>query len=253
MTTQEPDLQFVAHRGAVSRFPENTLASIAGALACGLQWVEIDVQFSADGQPVVIHDETLERTAGRPGVVGEMSLAELRAVSVHEPGRLGTAHAPEPIAPLAPAVALLEGHPRARLFVEIRLDGIRRFGRDAVLAQVTRAMGPWRRQCIVLSYDLAIVEKARAEYGHATGWVLHRYDGAARREARRVRPDFLFVDSEKPPGDEPLFAGPWHWAVYEIATLEQARAWGRRGARLAESFSACELAARAREAGPAGD
>lgn len=252
MTRQARELEFVAHRGARSRFPENTLAAIAGALDCGLQWVEIDVQFSADGHPVVIHDETLERTAGRPGVVGELSLQALTGISVHEPRRLDATHGPEPVPTLSQAVALLDGHPRARLFVEIRLDGIRRFGRDRVLEQVNRAMGPWHRQCIVLSYDLGIVEMARKAYGHATGWVMHRYDGAEHMEALRAKPDFLFVDSERPPADEPLLPGPWTWVVYEISTLEQARYWHDRGAGLAESYRACELSRQVRETGLSG-
>lgn len=52
----------VAHRGASEVFPENTLASIRGALALGVDSIELDVQRSRDGALVLIHDTTLART-----------------------------------------------------------------------------------------------------------------------------------------------------------------------------------------------
>lgn len=52
----------VAHRGACGYAPENTLASIDKAAAMGATWVENDVQRTRDGQLVVIHDATLDRT-----------------------------------------------------------------------------------------------------------------------------------------------------------------------------------------------
>ncbi len=54
----------IGHRGAAGLAPENTLASFSAALAAGVDAVEMDVQFTADGYPVVLHDETLERMAG---------------------------------------------------------------------------------------------------------------------------------------------------------------------------------------------
>jgi glycerophosphoryl diester phosphodiesterase len=52
----------IAHRGASSKHPENTLSAIRHAIAVGADFVEIDVHLSVDGVPVVIHDDTLCRT-----------------------------------------------------------------------------------------------------------------------------------------------------------------------------------------------
>lgn len=60
----------VAHRGLHDRRPENSLAAFEAAFAAGF-WVECDVQFSRDGVPVVIHDETLDRTAEGCGRIDE--------------------------------------------------------------------------------------------------------------------------------------------------------------------------------------
>lgn len=69
----------IAHRGASSEAPENTLAAIRRAIELGAPWVEVDVQACADGL-VVIHDETLERTTNGHGSVADQPLAALRAL-----------------------------------------------------------------------------------------------------------------------------------------------------------------------------
>ena len=72
--------EVIAHRGASAHAPENTLAAFALALRLGADCLELDVRASADGVPVVIHDPTLERTAGIARAVHETTAAELRAL-----------------------------------------------------------------------------------------------------------------------------------------------------------------------------
>src|SRR5437763_13614314 len=68
----------VGHRGAMGHCPENTLASFARGLELGADWIELDVHLSRDGQLIVIHDETLDRTTNGHGLVKDHSLAELK-------------------------------------------------------------------------------------------------------------------------------------------------------------------------------
>lgn len=77
-----PGPALYVHRCGGALAPENTLAGlrIAGRLGCAA--VEFDVMLSADGVPVVIHDETLQRTAGHAGRVSDMRAAELLEVDV---------------------------------------------------------------------------------------------------------------------------------------------------------------------------
>ena len=72
----------MAHRGASAAAPENTLAAIRGAIESGADWVEIDVQETADGEIVVVHDSDLKKIGGSPLVVGRSTLAELRTVDI---------------------------------------------------------------------------------------------------------------------------------------------------------------------------
>ena len=67
-----------AHRGASGYAPENTLPSFAKAIELGADGVELDVQLTKDGEIVVIHDETIDRTSDGSGWVKDKTLAELR-------------------------------------------------------------------------------------------------------------------------------------------------------------------------------
>lgn len=74
-TVTSPEI--VCHRGACKVAPENTLASAKAAWAAGFDYVEIDVQETADGQLVVHHDATLDRTTSGSGAITEKTGAEL--------------------------------------------------------------------------------------------------------------------------------------------------------------------------------
>jgi len=72
----------VAHRGAAGKAPENTLASIRQAILDQTDWVEFDVQESADGEVVVIHDSDFMKLAGVDLKVWEGTLAQIREIDI---------------------------------------------------------------------------------------------------------------------------------------------------------------------------
>ena len=72
----------IGHRGAAADAPENTLAAFTLALAQGADGVELDVQLCADGVPIIIHDTTVDRTCDGTGRVADLSLAELRLLTI---------------------------------------------------------------------------------------------------------------------------------------------------------------------------
>lgn len=72
----------IAHRGFAARFPENTLEAVRGAVALGVDGVEVDVRQCATGESVVIHDTTVERVTDGEGRVAERPLSTLRDLEV---------------------------------------------------------------------------------------------------------------------------------------------------------------------------
>ncbi|MGE4219912.1 MAG: glycerophosphodiester phosphodiesterase [Alphaproteobacteria bacterium] len=78
MISFPPFPRVIGHRGAAGHAPENTLAGFAKAAALGVRWVEFDVVLSADGVPVLFHDDTLDRTSDGSGPVGLYDFEHLR-------------------------------------------------------------------------------------------------------------------------------------------------------------------------------
>ncbi|HLA57075.1 MAG TPA: glycerophosphodiester phosphodiesterase family protein [Flavobacterium sp.] len=73
----------IGHRGAKGSVAENTLASFQKAIDFGCDGIEIDVHLSADGEIIVIHDETVDRTSNGKGFVKELSLPQLKKMRIN--------------------------------------------------------------------------------------------------------------------------------------------------------------------------
>lgn len=82
--------QVIAHRGGAATAPENTMAAFRKALAQKADAIELDVQMTKDGVPVVIHDETVDRTTNGSGAVRDLTLEQLRALDAGSGERVPT-------------------------------------------------------------------------------------------------------------------------------------------------------------------
>jgi len=113
---------FAAHRGGAALWPENSLLAFRNALVLGADFVELDVHLSRDGEVMVIHDATLERTTDGSGPVRERTAAELRALHLKDRGGAPTA---EPVPILDEVVALAAAGQR-QMLLEIKTDDRKR-------------------------------------------------------------------------------------------------------------------------------
>jgi glycerophosphoryl diester phosphodiesterase len=116
----------IAHRGAASKAPENTLASVRQAMKDGADWIEIDVQESIDGEVVVIHDSDFMKLAGVDLKVWDSTLKELREIDV------GSWFGPEFSAERVPTLAKVLEETRGQSSVLIEL---KYYGHDQQLEQ----------------------------------------------------------------------------------------------------------------------
>ena len=144
-----------AHRGGAKLWPENTLTAFRGAIGLGVDLVELDVHQTRDGEVVVIHDPTLDRTTTGHGDVRDFTWAELGAVTIR-----GTAD--ERLPRLAEVLALLRPS-SVGLLLEIksapgggRYPGVE----ERVLALLQAAQMTERTR--VMAFDWAILERLRA-------------------------------------------------------------------------------------------
>jgi len=227
----------IAHRGNALEFPENTLESLGSAVELGLRHLEFDVQLTADLVPVLMHDADLSRVAGRPDSVHDLSAAALASIPVGEVSRLGETHSDVRAPTLARFVETLGNWPGVTAFVEVKRASIRRFGREPVLTRIAGALAPVLQRCVLISFDIVSLKILRQMTGARIGWVISRYDDAAREEAISLGPEFLFANLERlPPEPAPLWSGPWDWAIYEVRDLETALDCQARGAKYVETM-----------------
>jgi glycerophosphoryl diester phosphodiesterase len=102
----------ISHRACRGHAPENTLQGIRTAIELGSEAIEIDVQASADGVPVLMHDFTVDRVTGSEGAVADLTLDQLRGLHAGD--------APVPM--LAEVLAITKG--KVLLVMEIKQPGI---------------------------------------------------------------------------------------------------------------------------------
>ncbi|WP_294122930.1 glycerophosphodiester phosphodiesterase family protein [Sphingomonas sp.] len=114
-----------AHRGLAEGVPENTLAAFRHSLAAGIKVIELDLRTTRDGQLVVMHDATLNRTTDCSGAVAEQTLARIQQCDAGWPTHVG-----ERVPTLGDVLALVTDAD-TRLLLDCKSVGI-----DQVLRQV---------------------------------------------------------------------------------------------------------------------
>ncbi len=130
----------IAHRGDHTRAHENTLTALRNAIATGVDFAEIDVRRTLDGEHVLMHDRTVDRMTDGKGAVSELTLAQIRALHVRDPQRPQIQ--PDRIPTFAEVLSLIKG--RLNIYLDFK-DGDR-----AAVAQAIRQAGLTRQ---FLVYD----------------------------------------------------------------------------------------------------
>jgi glycerophosphoryl diester phosphodiesterase len=143
-----------AHRGGARLWPENSLTAFRGALGLGVDLVELDVHQTRDGEIVVVHDPTLERTTTGHGAVRDLTWAELLPVVIR-----GTAD--ERLPRLAEVLTVLAPSP-VGLLLEIKTGpaGERYPGIEERVLALVHGAGLAGRTT-VMAFDWAILERLR--------------------------------------------------------------------------------------------
>lgn len=138
----------LGHRGAPREFPENTIASFKRAIELGAAGIELDVHKSKDGEIVVIHDETVNRTTNGSGKVANMTLAELKTLNVKGGGSIPT---------LSEVLEALDKE--VVVFIEIKAQGCEQKVADIVRDFIARG---WANEKLwIISFDHALLARVK--------------------------------------------------------------------------------------------
>lgn len=177
------ELEIIAHRGFSAIAPENTLAAFAAALEQGANSVEFDLQLSADGVPVVIHNPTLEKTTGTPGSVTDKTLKELKNLDA------GAWFAPkfagEKIPTLSETLEILKPlNKHIYLDVKPHCQWSDSQVNDLVNLLIEQN---WQKKCIVSSFNPQFVEQVRqTNAGLNLGYIVANADDYQTELAKAV-------------------------------------------------------------------
>jgi glycerophosphoryl diester phosphodiesterase len=124
--------RIIGHRGEPAAAPENTLASFRQAAKDGARWVEFDATLTADGRPVVFHDDALDRTTDGNGLLDDTTFEALRSLDA------GSWYGPQFAGELVPTLEeVLEQLAELGLGFNMEIKPAR--GRESETARVTLA------------------------------------------------------------------------------------------------------------------
>lgn len=220
MTPAPPTFLCIGHRGARGHEPENTLRSVRRALELGAHGIEIDVRM-ADGEIVVIHDGTLDRTTDGSGAVSRKSLAQLRALDAGQGERIPT---------LSEVFETVD----RRAFVNVELKGRRTAGPvSALIAEFVEQRG-WSYEDFVVSSFSRAELRAIADPRIPIALLLARptrlYPLSARRvRASAVNPALRYVTRQFVEDAHRRGLRVFVYTVNEPADIARMREWGVDG------------------------
>ena len=180
---------FIAHRGYASAYPENTLIALDAARQAGAQFVEVDIQLSADHIPVLFHDHDLERLCQQTGAIHDYSFSELESFNVTDVEKFSDKYAENKITSLAIFIAFLKEHADLHAFIELKRSMIDKFGEALVLQILLPMFEGMKEQISFISYDSLILESIHNNTEFTTGivvdeWVVARSSDNGDRNVR---------------------------------------------------------------------
>ncbi|MCP3776332.1 glycerophosphodiester phosphodiesterase [Paenibacillus sp. MZ04-78.2] len=171
----------MAHRGYMSKGPENTIEAIQGAIEAHADFAEIDILETKDGELAVIHDTNLKRLTGYDAEVYDMTMDELRKLEVTQGDLTGR------ISTLAEVMNVAKG--KIKLNIEVKTHGNERNLLNTFLKTV-RENG-FQTHCVVQSLDYEILQEIKAaEPALQVGYVIF----AGIPDIKQIKADFVVVE-----------------------------------------------------------
>ena len=153
-----PATLVAAHRGGAALWPENSLLAFRSALALGVDALELDLHLTADGEVVVLHDPSLDRTSTGTGAVRDLKLADLAAVRLKTREGAVTAERVPTFAQVLDLVAPTS----AELLPEIKVDANRQRydGIEEKVLALIRARG-LRSRTTIQAFQVETIRRLR--------------------------------------------------------------------------------------------
>ena len=220
----------IAHRGASGNAPENTLAAFKKAIEIGVDAVELDLHGSADGEVVVIHDASLDRTTDHSGPVNQTALETIKQADAG--GWFAPEFAGEPVPTLAEALECIGKEAVAVLEIKDPLIA------EAVVAKVHETQS--LDLTVIISFHTSVLQTVRALAPRIpTGWLIGSPNNHASPEqlcqqlgelgSPLLNVNHQLITAEFAYEVRRRGIALWCWTVDDIVRMREMKAFGVQG------------------------
>lgn len=253
----------IAHRGDCQYFIENTYESVQAAINGGIKHIEIDVQLTKDGIPILYHDRTLERLCGEVGAVRNRSFEHMKSRDFTDSAFQNKSQAYggnqetiaafrveneiiEKITALSEIVKLIEFHPEITLFVEIKQVNFLSFSYREVSEVIADSVKSIQEQVVLMSFSYRFLRTIQQQTSPLSGgisiaYVLPSWQQYNMKMLEKLTPNCVFASVEIIPETFEFNQSASTWALYEIDSLKMAESFISRGATYLETFYSVAL------------
>ncbi|GEL10833.1 glycerophosphoryl diester phosphodiesterase [Flavobacterium glycines] len=213
----------IGHRGARGYAAENTLSSFEKAIDLKVDGIELDVHLSADGELMVIHDETIDRTTNGKGLVNSFTKAELQNFSIEDNNKIPT---------LSSVFDLVD----RRCFINIELKSFETAAKVVALIEKYIREKHWKyTDFIVSSFDWDALEEVNFVNPEIPIAVLTETDldkalaFAKIIQAKAINPDFQLLNIENTKKLQENGFEVYPWTVNETADIKKMQSFNVNG------------------------
>ncbi len=220
----------IAHRGASGSAPENTLAAFEKAIEIGVDAVELDLHGTADGEVVVIHDTSLDRTTNHHGPVNQTTLETIKRADAG--GWFAPEFVGEPVPTLVEALECIAKQTIAVLEIK-----------DPLIAETVVAIireTHTRDLTVIISFHTTVLQTVRSlEPRIPTGWLIGNHNNHASpvqlcQQLGKLGSNLLNVNHQLITAEfayevQRRGIALWCWTVDDISRMREMKAFGVQG------------------------
>ena len=220
----------IAHRGASGIAPENTLAAFKKAIEIGVDAVELDLHGTADGEVVVVHDASLDRTTNYHGPINQTALETVKRADAG--GWFAPEFAGEPVPTLVESLECITERTVALLEIKDPLIA------EAVVAKIRETQT--LNLTVIISFHTTVLETVRAlEPRIPTGWLIGSHDNHVPPEqlcqqlgalgSSLLNVNHQLITAEFAYEVRRRGIALWCWTVDDVVRMREMKAFGVQG------------------------
>lgn len=193
------ELMVAAHRAAHQKYPENSLKSIEEAIRLGVDLVELDIRVTRDGLPILMHDDSIDRTTNGSGLVEELTYEQINSFYLLYNGEPGS----EKVPTLEEAFRVCKG--RIMVDMDMKTDQV-----EAVV-EVVKAMGI-TDHLLFFDSDWKVLQNIKQQLPRAYLMPRAYKTKHIKKAYKKLRPEAIHIDQ----------------GFYTLKTIKQANKYGMR-------------------------